>query len=112
MPGDCQSYRACLWGRHEIFQCAPGLHFNAETHICDWPVRAKCDDDDNFLPDSTSTTEMSSTTIISNPTSTTENPWTWTEPPKPTPTPAVDPEKKSPLSGYFKVIHICARIFE
>ncbi|XP_051164101.1 probable chitinase 10 [Leptopilina boulardi] len=103
VPGDCQSYRACLWGRHEIFQCAPGLHFNAETHICDWPVRAKCQDE-HFLPDNILTTEASSTSTTLKPTSIAENPWTWTEPPKPTPTPAIDAEKKSPLSGYFKVV--------
>lgn len=26
--GDCTQYLHCLWGKYEVFQCAPGLHWN------------------------------------------------------------------------------------
>lgn len=25
---DCTQYMHCLWGKYEVFQCAPGLHWN------------------------------------------------------------------------------------
>lgn len=28
-PGDCTQYLNCLFGTYEIFQCAPGLHWNS-----------------------------------------------------------------------------------
>ncbi|KAL6266443.1 hypothetical protein P5V15_003293 [Pogonomyrmex californicus] len=115
VPGNCKSYQACLWGRQEIFSCAPGLHFNKETRICDWPSRAKCMDDDS---DRESTTQPATTTTSSRPsvpqkpitqptfstegvtvTSTTNQLPTSTLPPA-----IIDPDKVSPLSGYYKVV--------
>lgn len=29
VPGDCTQYMQCLWGKYEVFQCAPGLHWNS-----------------------------------------------------------------------------------
>lgn len=47
VPDDCNSYRACLWGRQEVFSCPPGLHFNKQTRICDWPLLAKCTEEND-----------------------------------------------------------------
>ncbi|XP_012524289.2 probable chitinase 10 [Monomorium pharaonis] len=115
VPGDCTSYQACLWGRQEVFSCAPGLHFNSETRICDWPSRAKCMDDDGdkeITTQPTATITSSSRPSVSQkpttqPTFTTERAPTTSTTSKPTSTlpPAIiDPDKVSPLSGYYKVV--------
>ncbi|XP_031787655.1 probable chitinase 10 [Nasonia vitripennis] len=97
VPGDCESYYACLWGKFEEFQCAPGLHFNAESHICDWPARAKCQ----------ATAPSGGAPAVDNGSGfTTQKPW---QPPPaqsttPLPSAEIDPDKVSPLSGHFKVV--------
>ncbi|XP_070530895.1 probable chitinase 10 isoform X1 [Cardiocondyla obscurior] len=114
VPGNCRSYQACLWGRKEVFNCAPGLHFNKETRICDWPTRAKCTDDDD---DKEITTQSATTTTLSwsstsqkpiaYPTSSTERSTTTSTTTQSTSTlpPAIiNPDKVSPLSGYYKVV--------
>ncbi|KZC14813.1 putative chitinase 3 [Dufourea novaeangliae] len=97
VPGDCESYQACLWGRHEVFHCAPGLHFNKNTRICDWPARANCQDD--VSTEIQNNGESDSKPISSS----TQKPW---EPSTTTtlPSPTIDPEEVSPLSGYYKVV--------
>ncbi|XP_076244080.1 putative chitinase 10 [Calliopsis andreniformis] len=100
VPGDCESYRACLWGRHEVFHCAPGLHFNKQSHICDWPARANCQDD-------LESTEIEEPSIPPKPvSSTTEKPWepSTTQATSTLPTDTIDPDEVSPLSGYYKVV--------
>lgn len=171
VPGDCGSYYTCLWGRHERFECAPGLHFSEESRICDWPSRAKCPNVEQqtarpsiatqsptwelpvtqghitsekpwtahptterhtttykpwmqdptvethttthkpWMQDPTVQTDtttykpwsQSPTTHVPTKKPTTQNPWIWTEKPKPLPPPLIDPNKVSPLSGHFKV---------
>lgn len=86
------------------------MHFNSETRICDWPSRAKClDDDDNkeITTQSATTTASVSQNPITHPTFTTEKVPTTSTTNKPTSTlsPAIiDPDKVSPLSGYYKVV--------
>ncbi|XP_018313223.1 probable chitinase 3 [Mycetomoellerius zeteki] len=112
VPGDCTSYQACLWGRQEVFSCAPGLHFNRDTRICDWPSRAKCTDDDGDKEITTQSATTSSRPSISqkpitHPQFTTEMAPTTSTMSQPTSTlsPAIiDPDKVSPLSGYYKVV--------
>ncbi|XP_023290069.1 probable chitinase 10 [Orussus abietinus] len=130
VPGDCGRYQACLWGKPHEFQCAPGLHFDKENRICDWPSRAKCGGGGNEVPGnpdpwdevsiaspespgSTSTTSApwsevttqrpASSTRTPRPTSTLD-PWNEVTTQKPLPKPEIDPAKVSPLSGHFKVV--------
>lgn len=41
-PDDCASYYACNRGTPFLMKCYPGLEFNAELQICDWPEKAHC----------------------------------------------------------------------
>ncbi|XP_020293834.1 probable chitinase 3 isoform X2 [Pseudomyrmex gracilis] len=115
VPGDCKSYQACLWGRQEVFKCAPGLHFNKETRICDWPSRAKCTDDESDEETTAQATTMwtmtTKTTLsqrpITEPTFTVETtPVTsiTSQPASTLPSAIVDPDKVSSLSGYYKIV--------
>ncbi|XP_014602332.1 PREDICTED: probable chitinase 3 [Polistes canadensis] len=114
VPGDCESYVACLWGRQEIFHCAPGLHFNKHNSICDWPSRANCQEN---VDDKEDKTEKPSTEphlqngsptmlITERPTvTTTQKTTTQSTTQSTTLTPVeIDPDKVSPLSGHFKVV--------
>ncbi|KAL1492113.1 hypothetical protein ABEB36_012603 [Hypothenemus hampei] len=68
-PGDCSKYMQCLWGKYQIFQCGPGLVWNKEMTLCDWPRATSCQDTENeiddgteaFFPSSTSTTRKPTT---------------------------------------------------
>lgn len=42
-PGSCHEFLICNWDRLELSQCAPGLHWNQDLKICDWPENAKCE---------------------------------------------------------------------
>lgn len=95
-----------------MFSCAPGLHFNKETRICDWPARAKCTNDDK---EATTQMEISTTNLpVRPPTSqepvtesvTQETPVasTTSQPTSTLPSAIIDPDKVSSLSGDFKVV--------
>ncbi|CAG9856716.1 unnamed protein product [Phyllotreta striolata] len=131
LPGDCNQYMHCQWGKFEIRQCAPGLHWNNEKNLCDWPQNAHCTEDvdnneldvdtgpetppDNWdVPSSTappSTTQWKPPSTSStqwSPPSTTEssgeNQWEWHPPIPPTSEKPPLPAPLKPLSGYFKIV--------
>nr|CAI5856018.1 unnamed protein product [Callosobruchus analis] len=65
LPGDCTRYMHCQWGKFEVRKCAPGLHWNNERKICDWPHSARCSeqtdnelDTENANPDEEPIDEM------------------------------------------------------
>ncbi|XP_055372239.1 probable chitinase 10 [Condylostylus longicornis] len=41
-PGDCNQYLICNWNRLEAASCSPGLHWNQNAQVCDWPKNAHC----------------------------------------------------------------------
>lgn len=41
-PASCSNYYRCVRGELKREQCAPGLHWDAKRHLCDWPSAAKC----------------------------------------------------------------------
>ncbi len=41
-PDDCASFCKCDWGKAYWFACPPGLHFNEQLQVCDWPEKAGC----------------------------------------------------------------------
>ncbi|KAF4532819.1 hypothetical protein B566_EDAN002670 [Ephemera danica] len=41
-PYDCGSFCTCNWGEAIYIPCSPGLHFNSELLLCDWPENARC----------------------------------------------------------------------
>ncbi|XP_003251779.1 peritrophin-1 [Apis mellifera] len=41
-PDDCGSYYSCNRGTPFLMKCYPGLEFNAELKLCDWPENAHC----------------------------------------------------------------------
>ncbi|KAF4517491.1 hypothetical protein B566_EDAN004530 [Ephemera danica] len=49
-PYDCKSYCMCDYGTAVRVYCPAELHFSAELHVCDWPIRAKCEIPNNDLP--------------------------------------------------------------
>ncbi|XP_063540058.1 peritrophin-1-like, partial [Cydia strobilella] len=42
VEGDCNGFYYCVWGELVLSKCAPGLHFNRELQVCDWPENAGC----------------------------------------------------------------------
>ncbi|XP_076756261.1 putative chitinase 10 [Xylocopa sonorina] len=107
VPGDCESFQACLWGRYELFRCAPGLHFNDRTRICDWPSRANCQENSVSTNNQDSNTSSGKPDVIGSPTvSSTEKPWvpSTTQASTTLPSAIIDPDKVSPLSGHYKVV--------
>ncbi|KAJ8920078.1 hypothetical protein NQ315_011732 [Exocentrus adspersus] len=62
LEGDCTQYLHCLWGKYEVFQCAPGLHWNDQKKICDWPRGAQCSHDTDNTVDVEGTTKAPTTT--------------------------------------------------
>ncbi|KFB51315.1 hypothetical protein ZHAS_00019368 [Anopheles sinensis] len=41
--GNCGKFYKCQTGRACEFDCPPGLHFNKDRMVCDWPHQACCD---------------------------------------------------------------------
>ncbi|KAF3422630.1 hypothetical protein E2986_01595 [Frieseomelitta varia] len=103
VPGDCESFQACLWGRYEVFHCAPGLHFNERTRICDWPARANCQD--NSVSTDNQDSSIPGNKPADHPTST-EKAWeaSTTQATTTTSPAMIDPDQPSPLSGYYKIV--------
>lgn len=111
VEGDCESYKACLWGRYETYQCAPGLHFNRESNICDWPARSRCKYSSGESPagsgndaPSTSSPTSGSAPTQSSPNDGSYVPWEESTAKPPLPPSEIDANKVSTLSGYFKVV--------
>lgn len=103
-PGDCSRYMQCLWGKFEVFHCAPGLSWNSvslpdscackisnclpilikEMKICDWPKGAHCLEAENEIDVLVPNEEAPPTPLpplrpsTSKPPSTTE--WEWKPP--------------------------------
>lgn len=46
-PGNCQDYLLCLHGTMQAGSCGNGLHWNAQSNICDWPANANCKEEGN-----------------------------------------------------------------
>ncbi|XKL60517.1 hypothetical protein PGB90_007574 [Kerria lacca] len=98
---DCNKFYQCLWGTYKEISCFPGLYWNKEMLICDWPDNVDCvniEDNESDVPEPqypsfisskpTSSTYKSTeftapSTTISSPTSavtTTKSSWKpWTE---------------------------------
>nr|XP_023029162.1 probable chitinase 10 isoform X1 [Leptinotarsa decemlineata] len=122
LPGDCGQYMHCQWGKYEIRQCAPGLHWNNEKKICDWPKAARCSEEtetDNSIVEIEVKPEPPSGPVSApweppttsypewKPPSTTEssgNNWEWHPPIPPTSEKPPLSEPLKPFSGYFKVV--------
>ncbi|XP_066157317.1 probable chitinase 10 [Euwallacea fornicatus] len=119
-PKDCSQYMQCLWGRFEVFQCGPGLYWNSEMNICDWPKGSHCDDTQNeidhspegsghlppYLPPTTPK-PVSTTQWEWKPPTTSEpgeNPWEWHPPIPPTSEQPPLSEPLKPKSDYFKIV--------
>lgn len=47
VAGSCTQFMHCQWNKYEIMHCAPGLHWNNEKKICDWPLAAHCTEESN-----------------------------------------------------------------
>lgn len=102
-PEDCSKYLYCQWGHYQEGQCAPGLHWNNEGKICDWPPNSGCDSTGPAtqppIPGSTTTsrpgtiTQSTTSYPVTKPSSTM----------KPT-TSTSGPPDGPELSGYFKVV--------
>ncbi|XP_067010182.2 uncharacterized protein [Anabrus simplex] len=43
IPGKCDKFYRCENYTAYPHSCSEGLHFNARTHICDWPASARCE---------------------------------------------------------------------
>jgi len=39
---DCGKFYMCSSGHAYVHNCPPGLHFNAQLQLCDWPASAGC----------------------------------------------------------------------
>jgi Chitin binding Peritrophin-A domain len=40
---DCTLFYKCDWGTAILQRCPPGLHFNSQLSVCDYPANANCD---------------------------------------------------------------------
>ncbi|XP_037913621.1 probable chitinase 10 [Hermetia illucens] len=98
-PGDCTQYLRCLWDRLEAYSCAPGLHWNNQARICDWPANAQCTQSegvDNTIGEPGKPPPQGQ---HSTPRPITTRPSTTPRPTYPTDRPVLEP-----LSGYYKVV--------
>ena len=42
-PGDCDSYLECVHETLTVRECPPGLHFDSQSNMCNWPKDCKDD---------------------------------------------------------------------
>ncbi|XP_055903295.1 probable chitinase 10 [Eupeodes corollae] len=105
-PGDCGKYLRCNWDRLEAAECGPGLHWNPNLDICDWPANANCvqgeiglDEGNNVIDNGENGLEPLDPLDPSPPSTTTARPVTTPRPTYPTDRPQVQP-----LDGYYKVV--------
>lgn len=94
-PGKCEEYLFCLHGAMYAGSCAPGLHWNAQANICDWPESANCKEEGNPVLTETGTNEIGGYIPIT----TTSAPVTTKRPKPVTPRPPV-----KPFSGDYKLV--------
>ncbi|KAF6212525.1 hypothetical protein GE061_013048 [Apolygus lucorum] len=111
-PNSCTKYLQCLWEKYEVHTCPPGLHWNQESKICDWPATAGCskhggesnneiDEESNSGSEVTTQKPPKSTTEWSwQPDKQTE--WSWTSTTTEEPWP--ETPYQHPISGYYKVV--------
>ncbi|KAL3269272.1 hypothetical protein HHI36_008350 [Cryptolaemus montrouzieri] len=108
--GSCNQYMQCLWGRYEIYQCAPGLHWNNDKKLCDWPNNANCQIDNDVTNEVNPEAPSDPVFPAFIPSRPTEKPtmhypdWKPTLPStSTTESPHVE-EPLEPQSGYFKIV--------
>ncbi|KAL1138265.1 hypothetical protein AAG570_009954, partial [Ranatra chinensis] len=109
-PTNCNKYLQCQWDKYEIQSCPPGLHWNEQMKICDWPQGAGCkksttQPQDEYIEPEIPPPQSPDTE------STTSNEWTWKPGNEWSPTTSTTTEEpwpdtpyNHPLSGYFKVV--------
>ncbi|KAK9501597.1 hypothetical protein O3M35_012294 [Rhynocoris fuscipes] len=115
-PNSCGKYLQCLWDKYEVHTCAPGLHWNQDKKICDWPKSAGCragggeEGEDNEITTESQKPETGLTLgTVKPPTTTTqwtwkpEQEWSWTSTTT-TEEPWPETPYQHPLSGYYKVV--------
>ncbi|XP_045475619.1 probable chitinase 10 [Harmonia axyridis] len=111
LKGDCNKYMHCLWGKYEIYDCAPGLHWNNDKQLCDWPDNANCQADNDIDDSQPGEKPVIPVDPIYKPTMPTEKPTSgfypdW-KPTLPATTSTQAPEVQEllkPQSGYFKIV--------
>ncbi|KAI9560101.1 hypothetical protein GHT06_014111 [Daphnia sinensis] len=110
VPGDCTSFARCVMGVLKKNKCSPGLYWNNEETLCDWPERVNCQSNDQKTPvvpgGSQTTPSLATTGRPTRPSTTTRpsRPTETTRPTRPTTTtkPARPPQPSKP--GEYKVI--------
>ena len=55
---ECEIYYICVLGRKTMQRCGPGLHWNRERNLCDWPSEAKCGGEGQKIIEETGKTQL------------------------------------------------------
>ncbi|EFX87590.1 hypothetical protein DAPPUDRAFT_306550 [Daphnia pulex] len=97
VPGDCSSFARCVNGVLKKSKCSPGLYWNADETLCDWPEKVNCPTAQPIASVTTPRPTRPTTTV--RPTRPTT---TATRPSKPSATPARPTKPSKP--GEYKVI--------
>lgn len=112
-PGDCSKFLFCLWNRLQGGDCGPGLHFNEALTTCDWPLSAKCTQDESGYDVSEGGSSEHGENEIAQggpavvkpkPTKRPAPTITTTTTRAPRPTYPTDKPELAPLDGYYKVV--------
>ncbi|XP_018794816.1 PREDICTED: probable chitinase 3 [Bactrocera latifrons] len=112
-PGDCSKFLFCLWNRLQGGDCGPGLHFNEALSTCDWPLSAKCTQDESgYGVSEVESSEHGENEIAQGspgvvkpkPTKRPAPTTTTTTTRAPRPTYPTDKPELAPLDGYYKVV--------
>lgn len=91
-PNDCNKYYLCDNGRPLVQSCPPGLHWNKNLKICDWPESAGCQSG------SVSLSDPNKPTTSPRPTTTT------TRKPRPPPPTNIISDINETDDGKFKIV--------